>query len=113
LYGVAYRTALEARSINDRRRSRERHVPDMPHPEVTPPEAQDWRPLLDRELNDLHENYRAAVILCDLEGHSRKCQFSFPTEPLLRASRANRNTSRFSRLALTQLLSEATGRRRR
>src|SRR6516162_6709600 len=50
LYGTACRTALEARVLGARRRSRERPMKDMPHPEVLPAEAQDWRPLLDREL---------------------------------------------------------------
>src|SRR6185437_1348758 len=36
LYGVAYRSALEARAVNARRRSRERQVEDMPHPEAPP-----------------------------------------------------------------------------
>jgi hypothetical protein len=44
----------------------------MPQPEVAPEEIQDWRPLLDRELDRLPEKYRAPLILCDLEGRSRK-----------------------------------------
>jgi RNA polymerase sigma factor (sigma-70 family) len=72
LYAVAYRTALEARAVNARRRRRERQVEDMPHPEVMPSEAQDWRPWLDHELNRLPEKYRAAIVACDLEGRSRK-----------------------------------------
>jgi hypothetical protein len=44
----------------------------VPHPEVGPPEAQDWRPLLDAELARLPEKYRAAVVLCDMEGLSRR-----------------------------------------
>jgi RNA polymerase sigma factor (sigma-70 family) len=72
LYGVAYRTAQEARSANARRRQRERPMGEVPHPEVPPAEAQDWRPLLDQELNRLPEKYRSAVVLCDLEGRSRK-----------------------------------------
>src|SRR5205085_1401916 len=50
LYGVAYRVALRCRRTTARRCARERQVEDMPHPEVTPPEPQDWRPLLDEEL---------------------------------------------------------------
>jgi predicted DNA-binding protein (UPF0251 family) len=44
----------------------------MPQPEVAPAEPQDWRPLLDQELMALPEKYRAAVVLCDLEGRTRK-----------------------------------------
>jgi RNA polymerase sigma factor (sigma-70 family) len=72
LYGVAYRTALEAKAINVRRRTRERQVEDMPHPVVMPAEVQDWRPWLDHELNLLPETYRAVIVACDLEGRSRK-----------------------------------------
>jgi RNA polymerase sigma factor (sigma-70 family) len=72
LYGVAYRTALTARTVNRRRQARERQVEVMPHPEVTPVDVPDWRPWLDRELSRLPEKYRTPVILCDLEGRTRK-----------------------------------------
>jgi RNA polymerase sigma factor (sigma-70 family) len=72
LYGVAYRTAREASALRARRRARERPMKDIAHPEVVPAEAQDWRPLLDRELSRLPEKYRAAVVLCDLEGRTRR-----------------------------------------
>jgi RNA polymerase sigma factor (sigma-70 family) len=72
LYQVAYHTALEASAANDRRRGRERLMNDMPQREEAPAEAQDWRPLLDRELHHLPEKYRAAIVLCDLEGRTRK-----------------------------------------
>jgi RNA polymerase sigma factor (sigma-70 family) len=72
LHGIAYRTALAAATVNARRRSRERQVKDMPHPQVAPAEVPDWLPLLDRELSRLSERYRAAVVLCDLQGMSRK-----------------------------------------
>jgi RNA polymerase sigma factor (sigma-70 family) len=72
LYGVAYRTALDAKAINARRRSREKQVEDIPHPEVTPAGEWDWRHWLDLELSRLPEKYRTAVILCDLEGRTRK-----------------------------------------
>src|SRR6516225_6570267 len=55
LYGVAYRTALRAKVRAVKRRAVERQVKVMPQPEVPPAEAQDWRPLLDRELNALPE----------------------------------------------------------
>jgi RNA polymerase sigma factor (sigma-70 family) len=72
LYQVAYHTALEASATSARRRARERPMKHMPHPEVAPAEAQDWRPLLDRELSRLPEKYRSAVVLCDLEGRPRR-----------------------------------------
>jgi RNA polymerase sigma factor (sigma-70 family) len=72
LHGVAYHTALRAGTAIARRRKRERQVDNMPHPEVAPPEAQDWLPLLDRELNRLPEKYRSAIVLCDLEGRTRR-----------------------------------------
>jgi RNA polymerase sigma factor (sigma-70 family) len=72
LYGVAYHTGLRARPRLARRRATERQVGQMPHPEVLPPEAQDWRPVLDRELGRLPGKYRAAVVLCDLEGRPRR-----------------------------------------
>jgi RNA polymerase sigma factor (sigma-70 family) len=72
LYGVAYRVCLRCRRSNSRRRAREGQVDQMPQPEAPPPEPQDWRPLLDQELNALPEKYRAAVVLCDLEGKARK-----------------------------------------
>jgi RNA polymerase sigma factor (sigma-70 family) len=72
LYGVAYRTAAQARALGARRRSRERPMHHLPHPEVMPAETRDWLPLLDRELNLLPEKYRAAIVLCDLEGRARK-----------------------------------------
>ena len=37
-----------------------------------PGRGADWRPLLDRELSRLPEKYRAAVVLCDLEGRPRQ-----------------------------------------
>jgi RNA polymerase sigma factor (sigma-70 family) len=72
LYRVAYRIALEAKTINDKRRSREKQVEEMPHPEVAPIETKDWIPPLDYELNLVPEHYRAVIVACDLEGMSRK-----------------------------------------
>jgi RNA polymerase sigma factor (sigma-70 family) len=73
LYGVAYRTALEAKRAAARRQARERQVNEMPHPTTEPEECwRELRPLLDRELNRLPDKYRAPVVLCDLEGRTRK-----------------------------------------
>jgi RNA polymerase sigma factor (sigma-70 family) len=74
LYGVAYRTALEARAVATRRRARERQVSVMPEPGI-PSGAdlgRDLRPLLDQELSRLPEKYQVPVILCDLEGRTRR-----------------------------------------
>jgi RNA polymerase sigma factor (sigma-70 family) len=70
LYGVAYRTALEARSAAARRRAREATV--LPRT-VTPedPWAELW-PVLDQELGRLTQKHRTVVILCDLERKTRK-----------------------------------------
>jgi RNA polymerase sigma factor (sigma-70 family) len=72
LYAVAYRTALEARSRNARRRARESCVADLPVAHVLPAEAQDWRPILDRALQQMPEKYRRLIVLCCLEGRPRK-----------------------------------------
>jgi RNA polymerase sigma factor (sigma-70 family) len=74
LYGVAYRTALEARAAATRRRMREKQVNSMPEP-MARVDAEIWRqlrPLLDRELNRLPDKYRIPVVLCDLEGGTRR-----------------------------------------
>jgi RNA polymerase sigma factor (sigma-70 family) len=73
LYGVAYRTALEARGKIARRHAREKPMDDMPQPEAKPEAG--WHellPLLDQELHRLPDKYRLAVVLCDVEGRSRK-----------------------------------------
>src|SRR5262245_28793721 len=71
LYGVAYRAALEVKAA---RRRREEQVSEMPEPEVVD-EADAWgeiRPLLDEELNRLPEAHRVPIVLCDLEGMTRR-----------------------------------------
>jgi RNA polymerase sigma factor (sigma-70 family) len=73
LYGVAYQTARKARATAAKRRQRERQVADMPEPSAGPPDLwQDLQPLLDQELNGLPAKYRLPVVLCDLQGKSRK-----------------------------------------
>jgi RNA polymerase sigma factor (sigma-70 family) len=71
LYGVAYRTALEARTA--RRRVQEQPVSAAPEP-AAPPEPDDTadlRKVIDEELAKLPDKYRTAVVLCDLEGLPR------------------------------------------
>jgi uncharacterized protein (TIGR02246 family) len=71
LYGVAHRTALKAREANARRRAREREVA-LPGAEASAGDRHHLQALLDRELRGLPEEYRAAIVLCDLEGRTRK-----------------------------------------
>lgn len=74
LYGVAYRTALKARSALARHRARERQVDPMPHP-AAPPAADVWPdllPILDAELARLPDKLRLPVVLCDLEGRPQR-----------------------------------------
>jgi RNA polymerase sigma factor (sigma-70 family) len=73
LYGVAHQTALLARRTAARRRAREVQVAEMPDVEAV--QQDQWpelRPLLDEELSCLPEIYRAVLVLCELEGRSRK-----------------------------------------
>jgi RNA polymerase sigma factor (sigma-70 family) len=70
LYGVAHRTALEARRSAARRRAKEAQV--APRTETPDDPLAQLRPLLDRELPRLPDKYRAILVLCDLEGRTRK-----------------------------------------
>jgi RNA polymerase sigma factor (sigma-70 family) len=73
LYGVAHQTARKARATAAKRKGRERQVTDMPEPAVTEQDLwSDLLPLLDQELSRLPEKYRAIIVLCDLEGKTRK-----------------------------------------
>ncbi|MFL5340005.1 MAG: sigma-70 family RNA polymerase sigma factor [Gemmataceae bacterium] len=73
LYGVALRTALDARSRMLRRRSIELPFEDFPQAESeADAERGELLALLDRELGRLAEKYRLPVVLCELEGRSRR-----------------------------------------
>ena len=70
LYGVAHRTAWHARKCIAKRRVKEAEV-------IAPTEMPDhaWadlRPVLDEELARLADKYRVLLVLCDLEGRTRK-----------------------------------------
>jgi RNA polymerase sigma factor (sigma-70 family) len=69
LYGVAYRTALKARTNAARRRTRQEAMTDVPGPAMEDEVLwRDLRPVLDEELHRLPAKYRIPVVLCYLEG---------------------------------------------
>jgi RNA polymerase sigma factor (sigma-70 family) len=73
LYGVAHNAALHARRTVARRNARERQVSEMPEPGAVREDLwQDLRFLLDQELSRLPDRYRVLIVLCDLEGKTRK-----------------------------------------
>jgi RNA polymerase sigma factor (sigma-70 family) len=72
LYGVANQTALKARAAGVRRRDHEKQVTAVPEPAIHDEPVDDLRPVLDRELSRLPDKYRAVIVLCDLEGKTRK-----------------------------------------
>jgi RNA polymerase sigma factor (sigma-70 family) len=72
LYGVAHQTALKARATLAKRRTREKQIPVMPEIGVEPQNlGHELQLVLDQELSRLPDMYRAAIVLCDLEGRSR------------------------------------------
>src|SRR4051794_18681135 len=73
LYGVAVRTAKEARRRAARQRAIERQMMNVSRFESERPEDRDDLVLLlDEELNRLPERYRSALVACELEGKSRR-----------------------------------------
>jgi RNA polymerase sigma factor (sigma-70 family) len=73
LYGVAYRTALEARAKAAKRHTRERELTE--EPAVDPSAAgvgEDLRAVLDGEINRLPDKYRSAFVMCYLEGRTNE-----------------------------------------
>jgi RNA polymerase sigma factor (sigma-70 family) len=72
LYGVACRTAMKARGAAVRRRLRESQAPPQTPGERDDPALQELLALLDEELRRLPDKYRTPVVLCALEGKTRK-----------------------------------------
>ncbi len=73
VYGVAYHTALKARAATMRRWAKLAQVRDMPKREALMEDTrEDWQPLLDQELSRLPDKYREPIVLCDLEGKTRR-----------------------------------------
>jgi RND family efflux transporter MFP subunit len=75
LHKVAYRVALTARSQRARRGAREQLIGSAEHISIAsdaeaPAEHQELQRVLDQEIGRLPERFRAAVVLCYLEGKS-------------------------------------------
>ncbi len=73
LYGVAHQTAVRVRATVAKRQGREQPVKDMAEPAAKETDlGHDLLPLLDQELTLLPDKYRVLIVLCDLEGKTRK-----------------------------------------
>jgi RNA polymerase sigma factor (sigma-70 family) len=73
LHGVARRAALDARTRATRQKAREKRLGAMLP--VEPPDqtmTSELRAVLDEELARLPERHRTAILLCELEGLSRR-----------------------------------------
>src|SRR5437764_322999 len=73
LYGVASRIARKARAGVSKRQMHEKQVRLLPSLEApASAEPNDLGPVLDEELSRLPEKYRAALVLCYLEGKTNE-----------------------------------------
>src|SRR5262249_28897052 len=62
---------LKARAAAARRRLKERQTPRR-EAVLDEETRSEWRPLLDQEISRLPEKYRLPLVLCDLQGRTRK-----------------------------------------
>lgn len=72
LHGVACRCALQVRKQRARQVQREQPLTEAQPVMTEPVESQDWLPYLDQEIQKLPEHYRRPIVLCELEGRSRR-----------------------------------------
>ena len=72
LYGVARQTAVRVRATAAKRGRREKQVVNMPEPTVVEVRNADLQAVLDEELSHLPDHYQGVIVLCDLEGMTRK-----------------------------------------
>ncbi len=70
LYGVAFRTAMKARAMSIKRREKEKQAAETSRPAGEACEG--LLAQLDQELSRLPTKYRVPIVLCELEGKSRK-----------------------------------------
>jgi RNA polymerase sigma factor (sigma-70 family) len=68
LYGVAYRTAMKAKRGAARRRGHEARLRQRTPPPAASPTWDDVQAVLDEEVQRLPESFRAAFVLCVLDG---------------------------------------------
>jgi RNA polymerase sigma-70 factor (ECF subfamily) len=73
LYGVARRAAMDARARAARQHATEKRLGTMsPVERMDEIHTSELRSILDEELGRLPERHRAAIVLCELEGLSRR-----------------------------------------
>src|SRR5438067_5683979 len=72
LYGVARQTAVRLRATAAKQGRRETQVLAMPEPTAAEVRDADLQAALDEELGRLPDHYRGVVVLCDLEGMTRR-----------------------------------------
>ena len=73
LYGVARRAALQARTRAARRIASEKRLRIMSSPEgIDEIQQNELRSILDEEVGRLPERHRVVIVLCELEGLSRR-----------------------------------------
>ena len=72
LCAVAYRTARQALRRRSRLGARERLMDELPEPARPDDPPKDWLPLFDAALQRLPARYRDPVVLCELQGLSRR-----------------------------------------
>ncbi len=72
LHGVAYRTAMNAKRSAARRRNHEAHRRSLVPETVPSPTWDDVQAVLDEEIQRLPKAFRAAFVLCVLEGKTKQ-----------------------------------------
>jgi RNA polymerase sigma factor (sigma-70 family) len=68
LFGVAHNTALKAKAMNRKRRTKEAEADRIAKAQAAEEGWQETQALVDDELSRLPEKYRIPIVLCDLEG---------------------------------------------
>jgi hypothetical protein len=69
---VAHNTALKAKAMNRKRRTKEREAGAFPRREACDETGRQLQAVLDAELSHLPDKYRVPIVLCDLEGKTIK-----------------------------------------